>query len=132
MLRDFLNQYRAKTTRSMYMSAWVKFLSLLYGARLKGASPEILEPWVAKYVNDLRNGRRDLAADLQALGESCRTRKTCLGYQSAIRTLLAGEDLSLSPGEQRRLSRGRSPHPLTRAERLTPGAVLKIMEHLDT
>ncbi|MDD1669277.1 MAG: site-specific integrase, partial [Methanomicrobiales archaeon] len=40
--------------------------------------------------------------------------------------------LSLSPGEQRRLSRGRSPHPLTRAERLTPGAVLKIMEHLDT
>jgi hypothetical protein len=81
----------------MYLSAWVKFLSLLYGARLKGAPPEILDPWVTKYVNDLRNGRRDLAADLQSLGEDCRTRNTCLGYQSAIRTLLAEQDISLSP-----------------------------------
>jgi len=132
MLVNFLNQYRAKTTRAMYLSAWVKFLSLLYGARLKGASPEILNPWVAKYVNDLRNGRRDLAADLQALGENCRTRKTCLGYQSAIRALLAGEDLSLSPGGQRHLRRARAPHPLTRNEPLTSGRILKIMEHLDT
>ena len=132
MLVNFLNQYRAKTTRAMYLSAWVKFLSLLYGARLKGASPEILDPWVAKYVNDLRNGRRDLAADLRALGERCRTPKTCLGYQSAIRTLLAGEDLALSPGEQRHLRRARSPRPLTREEPLTPGGILKIMEHLDT
>jgi integrase len=116
----------------MYLSAWVKFLSLLYGARLKGASPVILDPWVAKYVNDLRNGRRDLAADLQVLGESCRTRKTCLGYQSAIRALLAGEDLALSPGGQRHLRRARAPHPLTRNESLTPGRILKIMEHLDT
>ena len=133
LLVNFLNQYRAKTTRAMYLSAWVKFLSLLYGARLKGASPEILDPWVAKYVNDLRNGRRDLAADLQALGENCRTRKTCLGYQSAIRALLAGEDLSLSPGGQRHLRRARAPHPLTpRDEPLTSGRILKIMEHLDT
>jgi len=116
----------------MYLSAWVKFLSLLYGARLKGASPEILEPWVGKYVNDLRNGRRDLATDLQALGESCRTRKTCLGYQSAIRALLAGEGLSLSPKGQRDLRLARSPHPLTKGEPLTPERILKIMEHLDT
>lgn len=132
MLVDFLNKYRARTTRAMYMSAWVKFLSLLYGARLKGASPEILDPWVAKYVNDLRNGRRDLALDLQTLGENCRTLKTCLGYQSAIRTLLAGEDLSLTPSGQALLRRDRSPRPLTRDEPLTPGSLLKILEHLDT
>ena len=133
ILVDFLNQYRAKTTRSMYLSAWVKFLSLMYSARLNGASPEILDPWVAKYVNDLRNGRRDLAADLQALGGSCRTPKTCLGYQSAIRTLLAGEDLSLSPkgAMQLRRARGR-PHPLTRNEPITPERILRLMEHLDT
>ena len=105
----------------MYLSAWVKFLSLLYGARLKGASPETLDPWVAKYVNDLRNGRRDLAADLRALGENCRTRKTGLGYQSAIRTLLAGADLSLTPSGHALLRRARSPRPLTRGEPLTPG-----------
>ena len=116
----------------MYLSAWVKFLSLLYGARLKGASPEILDPWVAKYVNDLRNGRRDLAADLQALGGSCRTHRTCLGYQSAIRTLLAEQDISLSPKGERQLRHARQPHPLTRGEALTPGGVLKILEHLDT
>jgi integrase len=53
MFVDFLSRYRAKSTRSMYVSAWVKFLSLVYNARLAGASPEILAPWVAKYVNDL-------------------------------------------------------------------------------
>jgi integrase len=116
----------------MYLSAWVKFLSLLYGARLKGTSPEILDPWVAKYVNDLRNGRRDLAADLQALGENCRTSKTCLGYQSAIRTLLAGQDIRLSPTGERHLRRTSRPRPLTRGEPLTPGGILKILEHLDT
>ena len=124
MLIDFLSKYRAKTTRAMYLSAWVKFLSLLYGARLKGASPEILDPWVAKYVNDLRNGRRDLATDLLTLGENCRTRKTSLGYQSAIRTLLAGENLSLIPPGQA-LIRRTSLHPLTRDEPLTPGRILK-------
>jgi integrase len=133
MLGDFLNQYRAKTTRAMYVSAWVKFLSLVYHARLKGAPPATLDPWVAKYVNDLRNGRRDLARDLSTLGENCRTRRTCLGYQSAIRTLLAGENLSLSPGEERRIHRARSqPHPPVGAEPLTPGKVLRLMEHLDT
>jgi len=116
----------------MYLSAWVKFLSLLYGARLKGASPEILDPWVAKYVNDLRNGRRDLAADLQAMGASCRTHKTCLGYQSAIRSLLAEQDISLSPKGERKLRRARQPHPLPQGEPLTPGGLLKILEHLDT
>ena len=132
MLVNFLNQYRAKTTRSMYLSAWVKFLSLLYGARLKGASPETLDPWVARYVNDLRNGRRDLAADLQALGENCRTPRTCLGYQSAIRTLLAEQDIGLSPKGERQLRHARQPHPLTQGDPLTPGGILKIMEHLDT
>jgi integrase len=132
MLVDFLNKYRAKTTRAMYMSAWVKFLSLLYNARLKGASPETLDPWVAKYVNDLRNGRRDLALDLQALGEHCRTRKTFLGYQSAIRTYLAGEDLSLAPSGRVLLRSTRSPRPQTRDEPLTPGDLLKILDHLDT
>jgi len=116
----------------MYLSAWVKFLSLLYGARLKGASPEVLDPWVARYVNDLRNGRRDLAADLQALGENCRTPKTSLGYRSAIRALLAGQDISLSPSGERQLRRARQPRPLTRSEPLTPGGILKILEHLDT
>jgi len=132
MLVDFLNQYRAKTTRAMYLSAWVKFLSLLYGARLKGASPELLDPWVAKYVNDLRNGRRDLAADLQALGENCRTPKTCLGYQSAIRTLLAEQDISISPKGGRVLAHTRQPRPLSHREPLTEGGILKILEHLDT
>jgi integrase len=132
MLLEFLNQYRAKTTRAMYMSAWVKFLSLLYGARLKGASAEILEPWVAKYVNDLRNGRRDLAADLEALGESCRAPKTCLGYQSAIRTLLAREKISLPRrGEGEVRPARRQPRPLRREEPLTPEKILKLMEHLD-
>jgi integrase len=132
MLVDFLNQYRARTTRSMYLSAWVKFLSLLYGARLKGASPEVLDPWVARYVNDLRNGRRDLAADLQAFGETCRTTKTCVGYQSAIRTLLAGQDIRLSPTGERQLRRTRQPRPLTRGDPLAPGEIRKILEHLDT
>ena len=132
MLVDFLNQYRAKTTRAMYLSAWVKFLSLLYGARLKGASPEVLDPWVAKYVNDLRNGRRDLAADLRALGENCRTPKTCLGYQSAIRTLLTEQDIRLFPKAERQLRHARQPHSLTQAEPLTPAGILKILEHLDT
>ena len=119
MLVDFLNQYRARTTRAMYLSAWVKFLSLLYNARLKGASPEALDPWVARYVNDLRNGRRDLASDLQALGEWCRTPKTCLGYRSAIRTLLAEQDIRLSPTGERRLRKTRVPSPITRGEPLT-------------
>ncbi len=131
-LRISWTSTRAKTTRSMYLSAWVKFLSLLYGARLKGASPETLDPWVAKYVNDLRNGRRDLAADLRALEEHCRTRRTCLGYQSAIRTLLAGENIALSPGDQRHLRRARLPPPQAREDALTPEGILKIMEHLDT
>jgi len=116
----------------MYLSAWVKFLSLLYGARLKGASPETLDPWVGKYVNDLRNRRRDLAADLRALEENCLSHKTCLGYQSAIRTLLAGEDIALAPGDRRHLRRVRSPSPRSRDEALTPEGILKIMEHLDT
>ena len=133
VLVDFLNQYRAKTTRAMYVSAWVKFLSLLYGARLRGASPGVLDPWVAKYVNDLRNGRRDLAADLQALEGACRTPRTCLGYQSAIRTLLAGENLSLAPKEGRRLRLARKPRPPeTRRDSLTTESILKLMEHLDT
>jgi integrase len=133
MLGDFLNQYRAKTTRSMYVSAWVKFLSLVYSARLKGASTEILDPWVAKYVNDLRNGRRDLAADLRALGEGCRTPKTCQGYQSAIRTFIGRVDPSLLPerrGQVRQASG--QPRPLTGEEPLSPTRILKLMEHLDT
>ncbi|MDD1667392.1 MAG: site-specific integrase [Methanomicrobiales archaeon] len=117
----------------MYMSAWVKFLSLLYGARLKGASPETLDPWVAKYVNDLRNGRRDLAADLEALDGSCRSRKTSLGYQSAIRSLLAREGLSLPPEGARRATRSaRQPAPPVDGEALTPDRILRLMEHLDT
>jgi len=130
---DFLNQYRAKTTRSMYLSAWVKFLSLMYSARLKGASPETLDPWVAKYMNDLRNGRRDLAADLQALGENCRAPKTCLGYQSAVRTLLAGAGISVSPKGEGRVRRARRPpRSPTVGEPLTTTMILKLMEHLDT
>src|SRR5512136_2333403 len=97
VLGNFLDQYRAKSTRAMYRSAWVKFLSLLYGARLKGASPGVLDPWVAKYLNDLRNGRRDLAEDLESLGESCGSRKTALGYQSAVLLLLAREGLVPPP-----------------------------------
>jgi integrase len=117
----------------MYLSAWVKFLSLVYNARLKGASPEILDPWVAKYVNDLRNGRRDITADLQALGEICRTPATCLGYQSAIRTLLSEEAISLPPGGERRLRRARrQTRPPSGQDHLTPGAILKLLEHLDT
>jgi len=133
VLVDFLNQYRAKTTRAMYVSAWVKFLSLLYGARLQGASPGILDPWVAKYVNDLRNGRRDLAADLRTLENACRSPRTSLGYQSAIRTLLAGENLSLAPKEGRKLRLAREPRPdKTRSDPLTPETILRLMEHLDT
>jgi len=132
MFGDFLKQYRAKTTRTMYVSAWVKFLSLLYGARLKGASAEILEPWVAKYVNDLRNGRRDLASDLRSLREACRTPKTFAGYESAIRTFLARENLSLpraGGGEYRPRPQLRPP---VSEEPLTPGKILRLMEHLDT
>jgi len=133
LLSDFLERYRAKTTRAMYVSAWVKFLSLLYGARLGGASPETLDPWVAKYVNDLRNGRRNLASDLRALGEVCRTRKTGLGYQSAVRTLLAGIDPPLLPTGKARVPPLPGPPP-SRAQQdpLTPGMVLRILEHLDT
>jgi integrase len=133
MLGDFLNKYRAKTTRAMYVSAWVKFLSLAYSARLKGSSPEILDPWVAKYVNDLRNGRRNLTADLRALEESCRTPKTCQVYQSAIRTLLSRVDPSLLPqgeGQVRQPRHGL--HPRTGGEPLTLAGILKLMEHLDT
>jgi integrase len=133
MLGDFLNHYRAKTTRAMYVSAWVKFLSLVYSARLKGASPEILDPWVAKYVNDLRNGRRDLSADLRALGEGCRTPKTGEGYQSAIRTLIGRVDSSLLPERGVRARRDyRQPRPPTGEETLSPTRILKLMEHLDT
>jgi integrase len=133
MFVDFLDHYRAKTTRSMYVSAWVKFLSLAYGARLKGASPEILDPWVAKYVNDLRNGRRDLAADLRALGESCRAPKTCLGYQSAVRTLLTRTGISLPPTGEDRIHRARRQNP-TPSSGEAPAArtILKLLEHLDT
>ncbi len=133
MFVDILKQYRAKTTRAMYVSAWVKFLSLLYGARLKGASPEILEPWVAKYVNDLRNGRRDLASDLRSLGEACRTPKTFAGYESAIRTFLARENLSLPQARGEGLPRPRPERrPPAGEEPLTPGKILRLMEHLDT
>jgi integrase len=133
MLVDFLDGYRAKSTRAMYLSAWVKFLSLVYSARLKGASPGILDPWVAKYINDLRNGRRDLSTDLQALAGACRTRRTCLGYQSAIRTLLAGAGIALPPAGERRLRRGPGlPRHETGGEVLTPGRILRLMEHLDT
>ncbi|HVP25347.1 MAG TPA: tyrosine-type recombinase/integrase [Methanomicrobiales archaeon] len=93
----------------------------------------MLEPWVAKYVNDLRNGRRNLAADLGALEGDCRSRRTCLAYQSAIRTLLAGADLTLLPREGRELRRARSrPGPRVPADTLTPGMILKLLEHLDT
>jgi integrase len=133
MLVDFLHRFRAKSTRAMYLSAWVKFLSLVYSARLKGASPGVLDPWVAKYVNDLRNGSRNLARDLQALGGACRTRSTSLGYQSAIRTLLADSDIALPPAGVKRLRRRPG---LQRHERsgkaLTPGRILRLMEHLDT
>lgn len=133
MFVDFLNRYRAKSTRSMYGSAWIKFLSLVYGARLKGASPALLDPWVAKYVNDLRNGRRDLAADLRALEAACRSRRTCLGYRSAIRTLLAEAGIALPPGDARRLPRARGSHrPPAAVDSLTPGKLLRLMEHLDT
>jgi integrase len=133
VLGNFLDQYRAKSTRAMYMSAWVKFLSLLYGARLKGTSPEVLDPWVAKYLNDLRNGRRDLAADLETLDRSCRSRKTGLGYQSAIRTLLAHEGVAFPPEGRKRATRspGQPVQPAA-GEALTPGKILRIMEHLDT
>jgi integrase len=118
----------------MYVSAWVKFLSLAYGARLQGSSPEILDPWVAKYVNDLRNGRRFLADDLRALGENCRTRKTGQTYGHAIRTLLSRVDPSLLPQGEGRVPRardGQSP-PRQEEETLTPAGILRIMEHLDT
>ena len=107
MFREFLNRYRARTTRAMYVSAWVKFLSLVYGARLAGASPEILDPWIGKYVNDLRNGRRDLDADLRALEGTLRSPKTAQSYQSAIRTFLAGREGSREPDlEQPTIRRG--------------------------
>jgi integrase len=133
MLGDFLSRFRAKSTRSMYVSAWVKFLSLAYSARLKGASPSVLEPWVAKYVNDLRNNRRDLATDLRALGGACRSPRTTLGYQSAVRSLLAEAGIALPPGGAVRLSRARGQHgsPVI-GEDLTPGKVLRVLEHLDT
>jgi integrase len=133
MFVDFLSRYRAKTTRGMYVSAWVKFLSLAYNARLKGASPDLLDPWVAKYVNDLRNGRRDLASDLRAMEGTLRSPKTFLGYRSAIRTLLAEAGIALPPvGERQvRLVR-RQPRPVTARDPLTPATILKLMEHLDT
>ena len=133
MMVNFLSRYRAKSTRGMFVSAWIKFLSLAYHARLKGASPALLDPWVAKYVNDLRNGRRDLSADLRALEGGCRSRKTFLGYQSAVLTLLAGAGIPLPPGGggQRR-SAGRERPPGTARESLTPATILRLMEHLDT
>jgi integrase len=133
MFVDFLNRYRAKSTRSLYVSAWVKFLSLVYGARLAGASPEILDPWVAKYVNDLRNGRRDPEADLGMLAEGVRNPRTVQTYRSAICTFLATTDLPRRPGATRPASRGEGrtlPQPA--AEPLTAGMLLRLLEHLDT
>ena len=152
MFVDFVNRYRAKSTRALYVSAWVKFLSLVYSARLAGASPEILEPWVAKYANDLRNGRRDLASDLRILEEQVRSPKTCQTYRSAIRTLLsaAGEgsseggsegpglnrrrsDLSPPAGDERRPGQARSEPPSQAAGgTLGAGKILRLLEHLDT
>jgi integrase len=133
MFVDFLSRYRAKSTRSMYVSAWVKFLSLVYNARLAGASPEILAPWVAKYVNDLRNGRRDLDADLRILEDRVRSPKTCQTYRSAICTFLAGTNLPPRPGERGMSSRRQGvPHPPPVEEPLTAGMLLRLLEHLDT
>jgi integrase len=117
----------------MYVSAWVKFLSLAYHARLAGASPEVLAPWVAKYVNDLRNGRRDLAADLETLAGSCGSRRTALGYQSAIRLLLSREGLASLPAGGGRVPRSSGlPPPAAGGEVLTPGQALRLLGHLDT
>jgi integrase len=147
MFVDFLNRYRAKSTRALYVSAWVKFLSLAYGARLAGASPEVLDPWVGKYVNDLRNGRRDLAADLRTLEESVRSPKTGQAYQSAIRTLLAGRegssepdlerrsrdaDLPLPPEDRRQPAGAGRVSPPPGEGALTTGMILRLLEHLDT
>ncbi|HVN65279.1 MAG TPA: site-specific integrase [Methanomicrobiales archaeon] len=133
MFRDFLDKYRAKSTRALYVSAWVKFLSLAYGARLAGASPEILEPWVAKYANDLRNGRRDLDTDFQALGEAIRAPKTLQAYRSAIRTVLAGANIPLPREGRRQPARPKEKPPLPAGgEALTAGRILRLLEHLDT
>jgi integrase len=133
MFADFLSRYRAKSTRALYVSAWVKFLSLVYGARLAGASPEILDPWVGKYLNDLRNGRRDLATDLGALEESVRSPKTGQAYQSAVRTLLAEAHLPLTTGGSRKPVRaGGVPPPPPGDGALTTGMILRLLEHLDT
>ena len=133
MLVDFLSRYRAKSTRSFYVSAWVKFLSLAYGARLGGTSAALLEPWAARYANDLRNGRRDLAADLQALSGACRSGRTATAYQGAIRSTLADAGIALHPAGAGRLRRSLGRHrPPAAREPLTPGKVLRILEHLDT
>jgi integrase len=133
MFVDFLNGYRAKSTRAMYVSAWVKFLSLVYNARLPGASPEVLAPWVAKYVNDLRNGRRDLTADLGALGDRVQNPGTRQTYQSAIRTFLATTDLPRQPRPPGPAPRGEGrPSPAPASETLTAGMLLRLMEHLNT
>ncbi|HMK15913.1 MAG TPA: site-specific integrase, partial [Methanomicrobiales archaeon] len=133
MFVDFVNRYRAKSTRALYVSAWVKFLSLVYSARLAGTSPELLEPWVAKYANDLRNGRRDLASDLRILEEQVRSPKTCQTYRSAIRTLLATVDLSPPPGSEGRPEKARSEPPSQAiGGTLSAGKILRLLEHLDT
>jgi integrase len=133
MFVDFLNRYRAKSTRALYVSAWVKFLSLVYSARLAGATPEVLAPWAAKYVNDLRNGRRDLDADLRILGDRVPNPKTSQTYQSAIRTFLATAGLPRQPETWRLPSRGPGrPPPPPAGEPLAAGMLLRILEHLDT
>ena len=133
MFADFLNRYRVKSTRALYVSAWVKFLSLVYSARLAGTSPELLEPWVAKYANDLRNGRRDLASDLRILEEQVRSPKTGETYRSAIRTLLATLDLSPPPGSEGRPEKARSEPPSQAiGGTLSAGKILRLLEHLDT
>ena len=84
-------------------------------------------------MNDLRNGRRDLAADLRALDAACRSRRTCIGYQSAIRTLLAEAGIAIQPGKSGQMWRARGSHqPPAPSDSLTPGKLLRLLEHLDT
>lgn len=135
-ISEFLADYTREKSRKARITALRRFLSFIYdgidipvkeGGRLDLAS---YEPWAERYLNEVREKKRDHVADLRRFKNSLEDLApySSHNYLAGVVMFLEYHKFPLTPDERKRIRRGSPPkQTLTADAALTPEHIQKIL-----